>query len=160
MSASPFNFRLVSEGDTEALLTLRAAFFQSQVDAGMLDIPLDIDATLSRTTAAILRGGRSHCIIADSSSGIAAYIYFVIRSVPGVEKSAIGSIEEIYVDPSAKRQGLAGRLVKMALDAMHELNVDRIQARVLAANDPAVAFWEKERFAQNVHILEFPVDKA
>lgn len=159
MTNNGFNFGTVSRDDTTALTALRTKFFQSQIDAGLLDIPTDRAASLDRTTTAIMRGGRSQCIVAKNEGIIVAYIYFVLRTVPGMTKSSIGSVEEIFVDPSVKRQGLANQLVKQAVAQMRSLGAERIQARVLAANDPAVQFWDKEGFVENVRIIEYPLDE-
>ena len=160
MTQITYDFRPVCADDAAVLSQMRADFFQTQVDAGLLDIPLDNDGAIARTTAAIMRGGRSHCLLAVGPDGIAAYIYFVIRTVPGVTKTAIGSVEEVYVAPSGQRQRLAYHLVKRAVAQMRALKAERIQARVIATNGPAVQFWDKQGFAENVRILEFPVDEA
>lgn len=160
MLETTYDFRPVSEDDAATLTQMRADFFQTQVDAGLLDIPLDNDGAIARTTAAIMRGGRSHCLLAVGSDGIAAYIYYVIRTVPGMTKTAIGSVEEVYVAPQGQRQGLADQLVKRAVAHMRDLKADRIQARVIATNAPAVSFWDKQGFAENVRILEFSVDEV
>lgn len=160
MLETTFEFRPVCEEDAETLAKMRADFFQTQVDAGLLDIPLDNDGAIARTTAAIMRGGRSHCLLAVGPDGIAAYIYFVIRTVPGMTKTAIGSVEEVYVTPGGQRQGLAQQLVKRAVAQMRALKADRIQARVIATNTPAVNFWDKQGFAENVRILEFPLSEG
>lgn len=152
--------RRMVEADRERLLELRRAFFQTQIDFGLLDLPDDLDDMLGRSTATLAGSKRQHCFVAESgvgarADGVAgAYLLAVLRMVPGMQHSAVGSIEELYVDPALQRSGTAGRLVEAAIHALRQAGATRIQTRVLAGNGGALEFWGRAGFVENVRILE------
>jgi GNAT superfamily N-acetyltransferase len=51
-------------------------------------------------------------------------------------------IDEFYVAPDARRQGVGSRLAAALRDWADELEADRLRLRVLSANEAARAFWQ------------------
>lgn len=154
MSAPGVTIRRATADDLPRLRALRAAFFRTQIEAGLLDLPEDLDAALDRTTPALAGGRRQFCLVAGAADAADAYLSAVLRLVPGMRAAAVGSIEEVYVAPGLQRHGAAARLVREAVALLRQQGASRIQTRVLAANDSALAFWKRAGFTANVHILE------
>ena len=149
------HLRDATADDVKALTVLRRDFMQTQLNAGLLDIPLDIDASLAKTTPVIVKGGRSQCVLIDTDGRLDGYIYFALRASPGMTQPLVGVIEELYVAPHAARRGHATRLVDHARDRLTALDAARIQTRVLAGNAAARSFWQRAGFDDNVHLMEF-----
>lgn len=150
--------RRAGEGDLAALLALRRRFLESQIAAGLLDLPADLEASLAAATPAILRGARNDVLLAEAGGDGAAvgYLYAATRVAPGMRQTRIGAVEEVFVAPEARAAGLARALVERALEAMRERGAERLQLRVLAGNEGARAFWRSLGFVENVLILEMP----
>lgn len=51
-------------------------------------------------------------------------------------------IDEFYVVPDARRQGVGSRLAAALRDWADELEADRLRLRVLSANEAGRAFWQ------------------
>ena len=147
--------REATESDAAALVALRQAFFDSQIAAGLLDIPEDMVAMLARTTPNLIRGKRNTCLVAPSQGGLVGYIFATIRIVPGASQSAVGSIEETFVADDHRGGGLAAELCRQAIGALKGRGAERIQLRVLSGNAGARAFWARMGFSENVAILEY-----
>ncbi len=54
-------------------------------------------------------------------------------------------IDELYVTPSARGQGLGGRLVEAVRAWAETLGAERLRVGVLAANAAGRAFWERQQ---------------
>lgn len=147
--------RRAGEGDLGALLALRRRFFESQIAAGLLDVPADLEATLAATTPALLTSRRNDVLLAEEGAAL-GYLHAATRVAPGMRQPRIGSVEEVFVAPEARAAGLARDLVERALEAMRERGAERFQLRVLAGNDGGRAFWRRLGFVENVLILEMP----
>lgn len=63
-----------------------------------------------------------------------------------VRTQRTGHILRVYVTPDHRGRGVGGDLLAGARDALLTRGVDRIQAMVLAANDPGNAFYESFGF--------------
>lgn len=141
--------------DLTALIKLRHAFFDSQISAGLLEIPTDLEATLAATTPGIITGPRNDVfVLADTT--LLAYIYATTRVVPSTRKSLVGSIEEVFVIPTARGGDVGNDLVLHTKDVLLGRGVDRTQLRVLAGNTAGRKFWQRMGFVENVLILELP----
>lgn len=154
MKPAPVPIRRAAEADIEALRRLRRAFYQTQIDFGLLDLPADLDEMLDRTTPGLAGGKRQHCFVAEADGVAQAFLLAVLRVVPGMRQSAVGSIEELYVSPALQGGGTAGRLVDAAVSCLRDAGATRIQTRVLADNQRARGFWRHAGFLENVQILE------
>ncbi len=152
------DIRLAADSDVDRLRQLRRDFFETQIGAGLLDVPVDLVGMLDISTPTIVRGRRQHCVIAEIDGVLEGYAVALVRMVPGMTHSSVGSIEEVYVSPVLQRTGTAGRLVAEAVDTLRRAGAARIQTRVLAENCAARAFWRNSGFVENVHILELGED--
>lgn len=146
--------RQAEEADIDNLRQLRHEFYRTQIAAGLIDIPSDLTEMLATTTPAMVRGKRQHCLIAEHGGALEGYAAAVVRMVPGMAHSAVGSIEEVFVSAASQRSGTGRRLVTELVGALKRADAVRIQTRVLANNQAAREFWRQAGFFENVHILE------
>lgn len=145
--------RRATEADIEALKDLRRYFFDSQIAAGLLDIPADLPAMLDTSTANLVKGRRNDVFVAHDAC-LYGYLYATTRVVPGYLKPSISVIEEVFIHPDHRGTDAATALLDMSIDALRARSPDRIQLRVLVGNDVGRAFWSKKGFVENVRILE------
>ena len=138
-------------------LDLRRPFFASQIAAGLLDLPEDLEEMLETTTGGLLSSRRNDVVLATGPSDL-GYVYATTRVVPGMKSGKIGIIEELYVVPECRKSSVATELVSHAIALLRERGADRIQTRVLAQNLPARAFWQRTGFVENVAIMELEAD--
>lgn len=147
--------RRAVNADVQRIEVLRGEFLQTQIDAGLLDVPSNVPESLASTTHAMVSGKRRYAFVAECEGVIEGYLLALVRIVPGMVVSAVGSIEEIYVSPIIEGTGAARRLVAQAIASLKVDGVGRVQTRVLAGNVAARAFWRRLGFEDNIHILEF-----
>jgi GNAT superfamily N-acetyltransferase len=65
-----------------------------------------------------------------------------------------GWVHELWVEPPARRGGVASALVECARAFFRERDATRAGVRVEASNPAALAFWRKLGFAPRAHVLE------
>lgn len=58
----------------------------------------------------------------------------------------VGTVLRLYVDPDRRREGIGSRLLERTREELAARGVDRVQAMVLAANDPGAAFYQADGF--------------
>lgn len=61
---------------------------------------------------------------------------------------AVGTILRLYVDPDHRRTGIGSRLFEETRTALTEYGIERIEAMVLAANEPGNDFYRTAGFEQ------------
>ena len=152
--------RPVQAGDAEGLMSLRLAYFQSQLHLGLLDGLIDVATHVRSATPGLLASARARVLVAERNTEIVGYAIASFRIVPGARAPSICSIDEVFVSPQYRGTGLARQLVTGLRDEAALRKADRIQMRVLSGNPKARALWEQLGFVENV-ILEYagPVRK-
>lgn len=60
----------------------------------------------------------------------------------------VGTILRLYVDPDHRRRGIGSRLLEATTTALTERGIERIEAMVLAANEPGNDFYRAADFEQ------------
>ena len=145
--------RRATEADLEVVKTLRRDFFDSQIKAGLLDLPIDLDAMIDTSTGSIIAGRRNDVFVYETDK-VEGYLYAATRIVPGYAKPAVSVIEEFFITSQQRGTGAANVLLKNVMEVLDTRGADRIQLRVLAGNAAGRAFWSRTGFVENVHILE------
>lgn len=72
----------------------------------------------------------------------------VVGFVHGLWEGAEGDVLRLYVHPDHRGEGVGGDLLERTLERLSARDVDRIEAMVLAANDPGNAFYRSFGFEQ------------
>jgi len=75
------------------------------------------------------------------------------RAPPILEETRRAEITDLGVHESARRRGIATRLVDQALAWVGEAGVARVEVRVAAPNAAAQAFWRSRGFGNFVDVL-------
>ena len=134
----------VSE-DLDALIALYRSYFADLKACGM---NFDLRAeNLPRVLQARVRSRLLLAGVAEAEDGtIAGFVFGSILRL-GAEYScggaaSVGYINELYVAPAARRQGLARRLADFCEDWLRGQGVTAVQAQVLAGNSAARAMWQ------------------
>jgi ribosomal protein S18 acetylase RimI-like enzyme len=79
-------------------------------------------------------------LVADTDTGIRGFAH-------AVEDENGGSILRLYVAPDHRREGIGGDLLQYTCEALRERSAERIQAMVLAENDPGNEFYQQFGFS-------------
>ncbi len=81
---------------------------------------------------------------------------------PIYEESSELYLDELYVDPPSRRQGLATQLVRAVVDWADRLQARRIRLRTLSDNAAAHAFWKSQDAVPmtTTYTLERPATNA
>ena len=66
-----------------------------------------------------------------------------------------GSVYRLAVAPGYRRSGLAGRLVQAAVLRLEGAGAIRLQANVVADDDPAIGFWSSTEWERQVRRVRF-----
>jgi len=70
----------------------------------------------------------------------------VIAFLHGVVDDETGTLLRVYVDPDHRHAGIGRSLVEYAIDDFDTRGVERVEAMVLAANEPGNEFYESLGF--------------
>ena len=140
-----FTIREAAPEDLDALTALYQSYFADLKAHGM-NFELRTE-NLSRVLQARVRSHLLLAAVAEAEDGAAAGFAFASILRLGAEYSSggaacVGCINELYVAPAARRQGLSRRLADFCEDWLRDRNVAAVQVQVLAGNDPARAMWQ------------------
>lgn len=118
--------RLAVVGDLEGLMTLESSFHERQ--------RWSEDSWWGE-----LKGTGRHVLVCDGSPGLAAAATFSLSD-------DVVDLHRIVTAASARRQGLARRLVNAGIAWAQEMGADRMLLEVEAANAPALSLYESTGF--------------
>jgi len=102
---------------------------------------ISYDACLARWTSALTEGSAVDVFVADAGGRVLGFVAAGPSADP--DATAAGEIWDLWVDESARSQGVGGRLLASALDAL-ALRHRAALVWVLAANDRGRAFYARE----------------
>ena len=143
----------VREAVLEDLDALTALFQDYFADLKACGMNFDLRAEeLPRVLRARIRSHLLLAAVAESEDGaIAGFVFGSILRL-GAEYScdgaaSVGYINELYVTPAARRQGLSRRLADFCEDWLRGQGVTAVQAQVLTGNGAARAMWQARGMA-------------
>ena len=139
----------VSE-DLDALIALYPTYF-----AGLKTCGLSFDLmaeNLPRVLEARIRSRMLLAAVAEAEDGAIAGFAFASLLRLSAEctcggAASVGYINELYVTPAARRQGLSRRLADFCEDWLRGQGVTAVQAQVLTGNGAARAMWQARGMA-------------
>ncbi|WP_245721669.1 GNAT family N-acetyltransferase [Nocardia crassostreae] len=148
--ADDFRIRDGVPGDADAVAAMHTASWRTAY-AGMmpddyLNGPLLEERLSLWRTRLTSGGGPGHLLIAETRSVMAGFVYLIPRPDGRV------LIDNLHVEPTRKRSGLGGKLLRRAFDwagATHPGST--VYLEVLAANLPAIAFYERHGGVRTAH---------
>ena len=137
--------REAEPSDLDSLTALYRTYFADLKACGM---NFDLRAeNLPRVLQARIRSHLLLAAVAEAEDGsIAGFVFASILRL-GAEYScdgaaSIGYINELYIAPAARRQGLSRRLMDFCEDWLRGQGVSTVQAQVVAGNGAARAMWQ------------------
>ena len=142
--------REASQEDLDSLTALYQDYFADLKACGM---NFDLRAeNLPRVLQARIRSHLLLAAVAESEDG--AIAGFVLGSILRLSAeyscggaASIGYINELYVVPAARRQGLSRRLADFCEAWLRGQGVTAVQAQVLTGNSAARAMWQERGMA-------------
>jgi len=168
--------RPAARPDLESLVALvRSELECKEQFSQTFKLASDID--WSEYVAAKLRPGSSQLLVAQSAQGLVGYIEFRVAGQSGgrsgnrlkrllklilnrgslppvvpVQPRQYGYIEDVFVLPDLRSQGVASRLIQSALAWFAERDIHQVEAAVWSPNRASLGLFEKLGFRQ-VRIL-------
>lgn len=139
--------RAAREDDLDVLASLYQPYYRELEGFGM-NYELD-----GEQLPDVLRGRiKSRLMLAGVAEGEDGKLYgFVFCAISRLGREyrcrgqgSIGFLQELYVVPAARRNGLASRLVDFARDWLRENGVKSLSLEVLCGNPAALAFWKRQ----------------
>lgn len=143
--------RVAGADDVAALASLWRAFYADQRDHGMLvDIPPDGFELWAASLAPAL--GRFACLVIAEQQGTAlGFVAGRIRTAPRhLGGGSAGYISEVFVDPGARKAGLATRMIEEVLAWFAAEGVHRVELDVVAGNAAVRAFYTRLGFVEEL----------
>ena len=140
--------RLAQKGDEEELLRLYQALYAGLREAG-LPLQLDIEG-LAVSLPVWLKSKLCFLIVAEERSDSGKLAGFLLANVLRLERklqvegaATVGYIQDVYVAPWLRRQGIAAKMVAAAEAWFQDQKVVFVQLNVVAGNDQAHCFWQQ-----------------
>lgn len=141
------NIRPGRTEDLEPLLALYGDYHRGLLDVGM-NYDLN-EETLPRVMENRLRSRLILTAVAEDEAGCLRGFVFcsILRLAPEYtcrEQTSVGYLNDLYVVPEARHQGLAQKLTAYAEGWLREQEVTVMELQVLGQNKKAQAFWQKQ----------------
>ena len=136
-----------SAEDLPELLRLYRDYHQGLLEVGM-NYDLN-EETLPRVMENRLRSRLILTAVAESGAGkLCGFVFCsILRLAPEYVcrgESSVGYLNDLYVAPAARHQGLARKLTQYAENWLKEQDVFIMELQVLGKNAKAREFWEKQ----------------
>lgn len=116
---------------------------------------LEPDANRDRIKESIARQiALSELRVARRGDDIVGFVMFTVEGSTFEKSVTRGLIQNIYVEPSVRREGIGTRLLTAAEDALDEESVDVVTLEVMADNEPARRFYASHGYDPHRVTLE------
>ena len=141
-----YAIRPAAAEDLPRLLELYRDYFRGLLDRGM-NYELN-EETLPRVLETRIRSRLILTAVATSPDGSLCGFVFcsILRLSPEylcAGASSVGFLNDLYVAPSARHQGMAGALAAYAENWLREQGIGVMELNFLTGNDAARDFWEQ-----------------
>ena len=89
----------------------------------------------------------SSVLVAESDSNVVAYCLATVANTPPVfEDTQYGTIFDLAVTESCRRQGIGERMFAVVRDWFKQKEIRRVEIRVSLSNETSTNFWRKMGF--------------
>ncbi|BCU66933.1 N-acetyltransferase [Sulfolobales archaeon HS-7] len=141
--------RRAEEKDVEFIVDMFSRMYSlnSEFDP-LLEIPDDIDERLRKSIIEDLRSENSVVVVAEDEGKVIGAARVRINKRRYYVPEAVALIEEIYVMPAYRREGVGDMLLNYVSQELKKKNVRSITARFPAKNLIAVSFYKKRDFRE------------
>lgn len=98
-------------------------------------------------------------LVAERAGEIVGYVYAGLEPMSWVElRAPCGFVHDIFVDPDARRQGIAGRLMRAAIEWVGSKGLPRVILSAAAVNEGAQQLFESLGFRRTMVEMTREVD--
>ena len=141
-----FTLRRAHRGDRDALGALWMALLEEQAALDVRFAPADDALERWRNEFPTwLHDERRRLIVAGQAGTLDGFIAAERWTSPPVYAAATEIfIDELYVRPEARRQGLGSRLIREIEAWAEEMKAERLRLRLLTANEAGRRFWTRQ----------------
>lgn len=106
-------------------------------------------------------GRFSNLYVAESHSQLAGFTLCRIKRIPAhMGGVTVGELSDLWLEEHARRQGIARRLVNLAVEWMRGQGVHSIEVQVLRKNNASLALFEQLGFETEFRVLRLMWDKS
>jgi len=85
--------------------------------------------------------------VADLDGRVAGFLLARIKRAPAfLSGQMVGEISDLWVEPELRGQHAGERLVNLATQKLHDLNVHSIEVQIMAQNESGIAFWKSQGY--------------
>jgi ribosomal protein S18 acetylase RimI-like enzyme len=116
-------------------------------------------ANRDRITESISRHvAMSELHVARADDAIVGFVMYTIEGTTFEQSATRGLVQNIFVDPAYRREGVGSRLLSAAEDALEADGADVVGLEVMADNDDARAFYRDHGYDPHRVTLEKPIE--
>ena len=108
--------------------------------------------------AALRRIVADELLVAREDEELTGFVMFTVESGQYEQDVQRGVVQNLYVDPDHRRQGIGTRLLAAAEDRLADSGVDRVALNVMAPNEDARRFYRRHGYEPHRVELEKPVE--
>jgi GNAT superfamily N-acetyltransferase len=143
----------IREWNRQDLFTIGFSWLEYCRKAARSDMRLkpDCESAMAQWLARRYEDPSSIGYIADQEAGLAGFLIGRIdewESIPPVvESRRMGIIDAVYVVEQYRRQGIAGQLIRRAIQGMRDENAVAVETIYEASSDASVQTWRAAEFA-------------
>lgn len=146
--AAGFAIRPATEADRPALERFMAGLqdFERALEPNRRPGPAMAAAHVTALLGWVAEHPAAGCLIAEDADGPAGFLLWGIETEIGdyvlPENRVVGWLSDLWIEPRARRHGLAGRLVRAAEAHLAAHGIARVEVSALPANAAAIAAYE------------------
>lgn len=146
MSAD-IHFRRAVESDLDSLIDLETAFYSAEA------YPFDVDEARALLTRLLREPERGQIWVSERDHELVGY--FILTFGYSIEFHGVNAVlDELYVQPDARGQGLGKRALELAEAVCKELGIRALHLVVERRNTPAHELYRRAGFtAHDRHIM-------
>mgnify|MGYP001033735016 FL=1 len=100
-------------------------------------------------------GRFSSLYVAEVDGSLCGYLLCRVKRTPqhlgaGV---LVGEISDVWLEPERRGLGIAGQLIRLALDWLRQQNVHSVEAQVLKGNQASLSFFQGMGFEEELSVV-------
>jgi ribosomal protein S18 acetylase RimI-like enzyme len=119
----------------------------ARMDPGRYDYLPDVVGRYARWLPARAVDPRSVLLVGEDGAGLAGFLVATIEpNIPIYATREFGFIHDVWVEPRARRAGLATMLTRGAVERLGALGVKQVRLETGAQNDAARSLFERSGF--------------
>ena len=143
--------RVATFGETDTIVEHWVALATGQRE---YDSHIVADANRSQIREAVVHHIASDSLLVAETDEIVGFVMFTVESGTYEQDSQRGVVENLYVRPDHRNEGIGSRLLDVSERRLAARGVDHVALQVMARNDSARQFYRDNGFAPHRIELE------